>query len=275
MIFDDAPAKRLATALGLSVCVHLLLLFWTHHRSPVSAGHGQTSANVPTTLEATLAPPSPPLAAVTPQSPAPPLVPAHRTIAKPPRRLAPHRRRRSASTPSAHRTVHAGSPERMRRRAGVAPFHSVPGESASRPAAPADLAAASLAMAQALGANDGFDARTRIIEPSPRDYALEQYEASWVQKVERIGNLNYPAEAKRLHLYGSLRVAVFIRADGSLARIEIEQPSGSEVLDRAAIRIAKLAAPYAPLPPKYAEQHSILRISRVWSFVEGDQFYEQ
>ncbi|MDA8094057.1 MAG: TonB family protein [Betaproteobacteria bacterium] len=163
----------------------------------------------------------------------------------------------------------------MRQHAGVAPSRAAASEAASRPSAPPDLAAASLAMAQELGANDGFDARTRIVEPSPRDYSLEQYEASWVQKVERIGNLNYPAEAKRLHLYGSLRVAVFIRSDGSLARIEIERPSGSDVLDRAAIRIAKLAAPYAPLPPKYAAQHSILRISRVWSFVEGDEFYDQ
>jgi protein TonB len=91
------------------------------------------------------------------------------------------------------------------------------------------------------------------------------YEDAWRQKVERFGNLNYPEEAKG-KVYGQLRLTVYIRSDGSLEDIEVDKPSGRPVLDRAAIRIVRLAAPYAKFPPEMKKQVDILAVTRTWVF---------
>ena len=42
------------------------------------------------------------------------------------------------------------------------------------------------------------------------------YRDEWRKKVERIGNLNYPDEARRQQIYGSLRMLVTINRDGTV-----------------------------------------------------------
>jgi protein TonB len=88
--------------------------------------------------------------------------------------------------------------------------------------------------------------------------------------VEKIGNEHYPEEA-RGRVYGTLRMTVSIRKDGSLVEAIIENPSGSPVLDRAARRIIKLASPFPPFPPEIARDTDILEITRTWMFT-NDQF---
>ena len=63
-----------------------------------------------------------------------------------------------------------------------------------------------------------------------------------------------------------------IRSDGSLEAVEVSRSSGKQVLDEAAIRIVRLAAPYAPFPPELAQDTDILSITRTWSFTRADQF---
>ena len=92
------------------------------------------------------------------------------------------------------------------------------------------------------------------------------YLNSWRRKIERIGNLNYPAEARRKKLYGSLRVLVAILPDGSLREVELLESSGHTVLDNAAIRIVKLASPFAPFPDELRRSTDILEIIRTWQF---------
>jgi len=101
-------------------------------------------------------------------------------------------------------------------------------------------------------------------------YAL--YVEDWRQKIERIGNLNYP-ESARGKIYGSLRLTVSINADGTLASMDLERSSGYKILDAAAQRIVQLAAPYAKFPPDISKETDILVITRTWHFARGDKVF--
>lgn len=92
------------------------------------------------------------------------------------------------------------------------------------------------------------------------------YLNSWRRKIEAIGNLNYPQEARQKRLYGDLRLMVSILPDGSLREVVLLQSSGHLVLDEAAIRIVKLAAPFAPFPDELRQTTDVLEIIRTWQF---------
>ncbi len=56
------------------------------------------------------------------------------------------------------------------------------------------------------------------------------YKDDWRKKVERIGNLNYPEEARRQQIYGNLRLMVSINRDGSLYEVLVLESSGQPLL---------------------------------------------
>ncbi len=101
--------------------------------------------------------------------------------------------------------------------------------------------------------------------PSASEYRFARYVEDWRARVERIGNENYPNDARGRY-YGALRMTVAIRKDGSVADALIEQSSGSQILDRAARRIVQIAGPYPPFPPEIARDTDILEITRTWIF---------
>lgn len=113
--------------------------------------------------------------------------------------------------------------------------------------------------------------RRKFIGARTQEYRFAQYIEDWRIKVERIGNLNYPEQARRDQIYGKLQLSVSIRADGSLENIEVSRSSGHRILDAAAMRIVKLAAPYAPLPPDITRDTDILTIVRTWTFTSADR----
>jgi len=96
------------------------------------------------------------------------------------------------------------------------------------------------------------------------------YKEEWRKKVERVGNLNYPDEACRQQIYGNLRMMVSINRDGSLYEVLVLESSGQPVLDQAAQRIVRLAAPFAPFTGDLAE-YDRLEIIRTWRFARGDR----
>lgn len=104
-----------------------------------------------------------------------------------------------------------------------------------------------------------------------QEYRFARYAEDWRIKVEKVGNLNYPEEAKRQKIYGSLQLIVNIKADGSVERVEVRRSSGHKVLDEAAIRIVNLAAPYAAFPEDIRKDTDILGIVRTWTFTRADQ----
>jgi protein TonB len=100
-------------------------------------------------------------------------------------------------------------------------------------------------------------------------YKAAAYEKAWQEKVERIGNLNYPEQARRKNLTGSLVLSVGIRADGTVYKVQVRRSSGQPELDEAAERIVHLAAPFAPFPVELREQADVLVITRTWKFSNG------
>jgi len=108
--------------------------------------------------------------------------------------------------------------------------------------------------------------RERYITANTREYTFASYENSWRQKVERIGNLNYPEEAKRKNVSGTLILDVAIKPDGSLAGLKVIRSSGSQLLDDGAKYIVEISAPFAPFSPEIRKQVDILHITRSWQF---------
>ena len=101
------------------------------------------------------------------------------------------------------------------------------------------------------------------------------YRDEWRKKVERIGNLNYPEEARRQRIYGSLRLLVQIDRSGSITELLILESSGQEVLDQAALRIVRLAAPFAPFSGELAREFDEIEIIRTWRFERSDRLSSQ
>lgn len=108
--------------------------------------------------------------------------------------------------------------------------------------------------------------------------AKEHYEAAyaegWRQKIERIGVLNYPSDPQKGRLRGSLIVLVEIRADGTVAKAEIEKSSGNKAIDDAALRIVHLSAPFSSFPPELKKKADIISMHRRWTF-ESDRLSTQ
>ena len=112
--------------------------------------------------------------------------------------------------------------------------------------------------------------KRKFIGALTKEYRFAMYVESWRQKVERIGNVNYPEAAKSQKLYGKLQMTVSIKADGSIENIVIDKPSNHKVLDDAAKRIVELAAPYAVFPADIKKDTDILSITRTWTFTQED-----
>ncbi len=116
--------------------------------------------------------------------------------------------------------------------------------------------------------------RKRFIGANAREYRFAQYEEDWRGKIERVGTLNYPAEA-RGKIYGTLRLTVTIRPDGSVESIDLDKSSGLKVLDRAAFRIVQMAAPFAAFPADIRKDTDLLVITRTWFFAQGDKVWTE
>jgi len=114
--------------------------------------------------------------------------------------------------------------------------------------------------------------KRKWITARTREHKYAAYMEAWRQKVERVGNLNYPDEARRANLSGNLLLDVALRPDGSVDEIILRRSSGKKVLDDAAIRIVNLAAPFARFPKNIAEDTDILHVERTWQFLSGNRF---
>ena len=100
------------------------------------------------------------------------------------------------------------------------------------------------------------------------------YEDAWRVKVERVGTINFPAEA-RGKLYGNLRLTVFIAADGSVVDIKLDRSSGLKALDSAAFKIVRMSAPFAAFPPDIRREYDQIVITRTWFFGQGDKIWTE
>lgn len=140
----------------------------------------------------------------------------------------------------------------------------------------AELAAASLDIArleaQIAKEQESYQKRPKrkSIGARAQEYRFAAYVESWRQKVEKIGNLNYPEAAREEKIYGQLQMTVYIKSDGALEKIDIKRSSGSTILDEAAKRIVSLGAPYAAFPDDIRKDVDVLDITRTWTFTKED-----
>lgn len=116
--------------------------------------------------------------------------------------------------------------------------------------------------------------KRKFVSASTREYAYATYLRAWVDRVERVGNLNYPDEARQRRIGGLLVISVAIRRDGSVERADVIQSSNIPMLDAAALRIVRLSQPF-PALPKTPEDVDILHITRTWQFLPGGELVDE
>ena len=116
--------------------------------------------------------------------------------------------------------------------------------------------------------------KRKFVSASTKEYAWAQYLRSWVDRVERVGNLNYPDEARRRRIGGLVVISVAVRRDGSVESTQIIQSSHVPMLDNAALRIVKLSEPFAPLP-KTQDDPDVLHVTRTWQFLPGGELIDR
>jgi protein TonB len=105
---------------------------------------------------------------------------------------------------------------------------------------------------------------------STRSEPSAQYLNQFRRKVEKVGNHNYPAEARRLELKGDVRLMVILLPDGSIRAIRLLKSSGSHLLDNTAKDSVRHGAPYGHFDQKMKD-YSELRIIRTWRFSDEDE----
>lgn len=113
--------------------------------------------------------------------------------------------------------------------------------------------------------------RKKFIGARTEEYRFATYIDRWRVKVERIGTMNYPEEARAKGIHASLQLTVGIKRDGEIESVEINRRSGHRFLDDAARRIVRLAAPFEPFPPEIRADTDILYITRTYNFTRADQ----
>ena len=117
--------------------------------------------------------------------------------------------------------------------------------------------------------------RTEFVGARAAEYRFAAYVDNWRNKVERIGNLNYPTEARRQRLYGSLQLTVVLRADGEVDSVTLNRSSGHRVLDEAAMQVVRMAGPYDRFPEAIARDTDFISITRTWTFSRDEAMLAQ
>ncbi len=154
-----------------------------------------------------------------------------------------------------------------------------PAPDPAKPLSGADLVNSALALArleaQIARQVEEYNKRPRkaFVGARAAESRFAQYVEDWRLKIERIGNLNYPDNA-RGRIYGSLRLTVSIKPDGSVEDVQIDRPADYKVLNDAALKIIRLSAPFAPFPAEIRKDTDLLVITRTWTFAPGDRLFD-
>lgn len=211
---------------------------------------GFNAASAPGAQEAPSSPEVAAALAPAPTSTEPPLAPNSSEAARPPASATPATRPEAASAPAEPPAIQEAAPS-------PAELLNLPYDALIRQIA--------IAQRDADQSQSGAATRPRtkrLAGPSAASLAEAAYLNAWRQKVERIGRANHPGG----NLKGQLRLLVVIRYDGALLQARILQSSGHPALDEAALRIVRLAAPYAHFPIEMRKAYDQLEITRSWQF---------
>jgi protein TonB len=115
----------------------------------------------------------------------------------------------------------------------------------------------------------GPERRELLVTASTRSSEVAVYLDAWKRRIEQVGTLNFPNEARRSSLSGNPVIEVALASNGGLVRAAVRRTSGHPELDQAAIEILKLATPFEAFPAELARRHEVLRFAYEWQFVAG------
>lgn len=110
-----------------------------------------------------------------------------------------------------------------------------------------------------------LDGATEIV-PNTRESKLAPYLNAWRTKIERLGTLNFPQNARNART-GNPVLEVSLLPDGTLGDAIIRRSSGSKEIDQAALSILRLASPFDPFPSELSKQYRELRFAYEWQFL--------
>jgi len=111
--------------------------------------------------------------------------------------------------------------------------------------------------------------RELLVTASTRSSDVAVYLDAWKRRIEQVGTVNFPNEARRRNLSGNPVIEVALASNGGLVRAAVRRSSGHAELDQAAIDILKLASPFEAFPQQLAARHEVLRFAYEWQFVAG------
>jgi protein TonB len=114
-----------------------------------------------------------------------------------------------------------------------------------------------------------FRPRELVISANTREARMAAYLGRWKNKIERVGTLNYPDIARAKGLAGFPTLEVAINSRGQLEEVILRSSSGERALDKAAMRIVKMASPFDPFPEFLRTEYEVLRFAYEWRFTEG------
>ena len=105
----------------------------------------------------------------------------------------------------------------------------------------------------------------RMTSASAKSADEAAYMHYFEKRVEQVGNVNYPQEARTRRIFGHVQLIVALLANGRIKHIEVSKTSGSRLLDQAAVRSVRLASPYEPFPAELRNRDEI-HIIRTWQY---------
>jgi len=121
--------------------------------------------------------------------------------------------------------------------------------------------------------NQAKKAKKRQVSAAIHRSSDALYLDTWRRKIETIGNQNYPEKAKQDKIYGNLTLKVAINQNGTINQVYVMKSSGKKLLDDAAVRIVRLAAPFKPLTDEMKKDTDVLEIIRIWRFQEDNRVH--
>jgi protein TonB len=166
---------------------------------------------------------------------------------------------RLLSAPSAQSSISYAGAEAQQAVAATVPLESRPIE---------QIGANALAADEALHLRGDPSVDDTLLADT-QESLIADYLDRWKRRIERVGTLNFPDEARRRGLSGNPVLEVAIRADGGLEQIVVRRSSGHREIDNAALRIVRLAAPFDPFPTAMRQRYPVLRFAYEWQFLKG------
>lgn len=112
-----------------------------------------------------------------------------------------------------------------------------------------------------------------ITTMSTKSHQDAAYLEKWRKRIVSIGNIHYPKAANEQKIYGSVRLLIAMQANGDVKSIEILESSGTKILDHGAVKIIRLAAPFAPFSAQMRKNTDVLEIIRTIEFEKSTLIY--